>query len=459
MIASFGLTECCRKPHLCERFISKALQRRRQLGYRCAAPYLRELRRSNAGHPLEFGCRKSPNARQPLSRNAQPRTSASLPSPRFVMRQRILHLVSPLHCMAYLTWTTCLVGLLLGGTDPRDEVAPISKIGIVLVMLVYLAGFLYDAWRPASTRDARRTLIAFVIQAGSTLLLVALTRNGTAPALLIILVAQLVDLPKPLRVLTIALINIGLFAILSSIWTLKSAVIVTGMYFGFQMFAALTRHYAKEATEARDESLQVNAHLLATYALLEESARDGERLRLARELHDVAGHKLTALKLQLALLARDPARAPPAVISAAALADELLGDIRGVVSQMRAQDGLDLRRALEGLTAHLPRPRVHLDLAEDARVADIAQARALLRVAQEGLTNAARHSSAENVWLRLSREPKRLVLDVRDDGTGAKSLVLGNGLSGMCERLDEVGGGIDFTTGKGFRIQAWVPLT
>src|SRR5690606_15622238 len=144
------------------------------------------------------------------------------------------------------------------------------------------------------------------------------------------------------------------FAILCSVWSLKSALVVSGMYFGFQMFAALTRHYAKAATEARDETMQVNAHLLATYSLLEESARDGERLRLARELHDVAGHKLTAVKLQLARRARDRAGAPPALRTAAALAVELLGDVRGVVSQMRQDDGLDLRHALQDLAAPIP---------------------------------------------------------------------------------------------------------
>ncbi len=374
------------------------------------------------------------------------------------MRERLLHLVSPLHCVAYLTWTTVLIGLLLGGFDPRDQGSTLPPGGIVLLMLVFLGGFIFDAWKPAGTQNIPRTLVAYVLQGSAALLLVALSRNGTAPVLLIILVAQLVDLPQGLRLATIGFINLGLFAILLSIWSLKSAMVVTGMYFGFQMFAALTAHYAKVATRARDETMQVNAHLLATYSLLEESARDGERLRLARELHDVAGHKLTALKLQLALLARDPAGAPPAITTAAALADELLGDIRGVVSQMRQDDGLDLRRALEDLAAPIPRPKVHLDLADDARVADLAQARALLRVAQEGLTNAARHSGAEHVWLRLARDRNRLVLEVRDDGCGAKTVPIGNGIAGMCERLSEVGGGIDFNTTNGFRLEAWVPL-
>ena len=75
---------------------------------------------------------------------------------------------------------------------------------------------------------------------------------------------------------------------------------------GFQMFATLTAWYA-QALRADGEAIcsETNAHLLATRSLLEESARDHERLRLARELHDVAGHKLTALKLNLTALERN----------------------------------------------------------------------------------------------------------------------------------------------------------
>lgn len=375
------------------------------------------------------------------------------------MRERFCHLFSPLHCAAYLTWSTVLVGLLLGGFNALAPHNLISEGWIVLLMLIFLGGFLFDAWNSASPQRSSALFVALAIEAIAALTLVALTRDGTAPVLLIIVVAQAVDLPKRWLIGMIGVINAALLAILLIIWPAQSALTVFLMYLGFQLFAGLTGHYAKQAERARDELMQVNAHLLATHSLLEESARDGERLRLARELHDVAGHKLTALKLQLALLARDPNGAPPAITTAAALADELLGDIRGVVGQMRQNDGLDLRRAIEELAAPIPRPRVHLDLGDDARVDDLAQAHALLRVAQEGLTNAARHSAAENVWLSLAHRGDRLVLDIRDDGRGAKTLHLGHGLSGMCERLEAVGGGVEFASMQGFRIEAWVPLT
>jgi signal transduction histidine kinase len=144
----------------------------------------------------------------------------------------------------------------------------------------------------------------------------------------------------------------------------------------------------------------------------------------------------------------------------ARLADELLADIRGVVAQMRQHDGMDLGAALRVLAGPFPRPRLHLDIADDARVGSLAQAEAVLRAVQEGLTNAVRHSQAQNLWVVLRRDGDALRLDIRDDGRGAGELHAGNGLSGMRERLESVGGGLDVqrTDTGGVHLQAWLPL-
>ncbi len=361
------------------------------------------------------------------------------------------NLLEPLCLSGIVTWAA-VASAMFGRAEPE------RKLLIATLLLIFLASFVGCMLCAGTRLLPRLPLIAIQIVIG--LLVCLIDSEGFAPVLLVIAMAQLAtQLPVRTFTLVMLVLNALLYLIFSEIWHSKVALTLTFIYAGFQIFAATTALYAQRAERARDELAQVNAHLLATHSLLEESARDRERLRLARELHDVAGHKLTALKLQLALLARDPAGALPAVRTAATLADELLGDIRGVVSQMRQNDGLDLRRAIEELAAPIPRPKVHLDLAEDARVDDLAQAQALLRVAQEGLTNAARHSSADNVWLRLARDGDRLILEIRDDGRGARNLRIGNGISGMCERLEGIGGGIEFDCSKGFRLNAWVPAT
>jgi len=203
-----------------------------------------------------------------------------------------------------------------------------------------------------------------------------------------------------------------------------------------------------------------NADLLATRGLLAESARDAERLRVARELHDIAGHKLTALKLNLAVLVRDERLADlPQPRLCERLADELLVDLRRLVERMREDDGLDLRTALNALAAPFPRPRAHIEIAGDARVTTLAQAETVLRAVQEALTNSARHSQAQNLWIVLRREADRLLLDIRDDGRGSGEPVPGNGLAGMRERFDEAGGGLRIErldTGA-VHLLAWLP--
>ena len=144
----------------------------------------------------------------------------------------------------------------------------------------------------------------------------------------------------------------------------------------------------------------------------------------------------------------------------AKLADELLGDIRAVVQQMRLHDGVQLRELIERLAAPFPKPRLRLDMEAGLRVASFEQAEAVLRTVQEALTNAARHGGAENLWLTVHRDNERLRLELRDDGRGgAGELRFGNGLNGMRERLEAVGGGVSASraAGGGMQLSAWLP--
>jgi signal transduction histidine kinase len=360
-------------------------------------------------------------------------------------------LFEPLALAGLITWAAIFAGVV--------RYAP-AALGPALSLLLASFGacLLICILAEESTPPASWERVLVLTQILIALLTCAVTREVLAAVLLVIAAAQLPRLmPRAGWIGVLIVTNLLLYLILSRLWNNAAPLLLSLIHLGFQIFAATTALYAQQAEAARAELAQVNAHLLATHSLLEESARDGERLRLARELHDVAGHTLTALKLQLALLAREPG-ASPAVATAAGLADGLLGDIRGVVGQLRQADGLDLRQAIAQLAAPIPRPVVHLDLADDARVDDIAQAQALLRVAQEALTNAARHSGAANLWLRLTREGRALVLEVRDDGRGARTFAAGHGLAGMRERLAAIGGTLAITGERGFTITARVPL-
>lgn len=364
----------------------------------------------------------------------------------------------PLSLAALLTWLAVLATVMFGVFGSRVVERGVA-IPTVVAMLVFLCAVLADIVKVKDCQRVGRAVALLEIEALAALAVLALTRDGSVPALFVILAVQIAHLPNRVRWLLMGINNLVLITVLINMWPLGGAIATFALYAGFQAFATLTAFYARSAENSRDELRLVNAELLATQSLLEDSARSHERLRLSRELHDVSGHKLTALKLQLAALARDPAGAPPAVETAARLADELLGDIRGVVSQMRHDEGLDLGRAIEELAAPIPRPRVSLSIEPNLRIDDIAQARALLRAAQEALTNAARHSHAEQVWLTLCRRNGSIELDVRDNGRGSTQPRAGNGLTGMRERLEDVGGGLRFSGTDGFHVTAWVPGT
>ncbi len=208
------------------------------------------------------------------------------------------------------------------------------------------------------------------------------------------------------------------------------------------------------------ELVRINAELRATQQLLADSSRLAERLHISRELHDAVGHHLAVLSLSLELAAlRANGPAAPPVREAQAVAKLLLADVRDTVSSLRHHRPVDLRRALLTLVAGTSEPRIHLALPDQAELADPSQAHAVFRCVQEAITNAVRHAGARNVWIDLAREPGRLELRIRDDGRGAPEATPGNGLTGMRERLEAAGGGleIDRQPGQGFRLSAWLP--
>lgn len=188
------------------------------------------------------------------------------------------------------------------------------------------------------------------------------------------------------------------------------------------------------------------AERLSADELHDEQLRYGERLGMARELHDLMGHHLTALNLQLqlgqALLARDQAEgAATQIEKARQVAEQLLADVREAVSSQRAERRIDLSSALRALAAGIDSPVITLGLDEET-VHNLSPrvAHALLRSVQEAVTNCVRHARARHLHVQLQREGAELVVRMEDDGEGAPKLSPGNGLTGMNERLAELGG-------------------
>ncbi len=191
-----------------------------------------------------------------------------------------------------------------------------------------------------------------------------------------------------------------------------------------------------------------------------EHGRLAERLRIARELHDSVGHRLTALGMHLEVASRQGRPEPgESLVAARELARGAMTDLRTAVERLRDDDRIDVAAALQLLAADIPSPRIHLRVPERVCADDPAAALTLLRLAQEIITNAVRHSRADNVWIDVATLDSGIEVSARDDGVGTDAVRPGNGLRGMRERLEGAGGRLSIVTalGAGFRVLATLP--
>jgi signal transduction histidine kinase len=239
-----------------------------------------------------------------------------------------------------------------------------------------------------------------------------------------------------------------------------SIVVVGTQGFGFIVAAMAGREAAsRRVLEA------TNATLEATRESLAHASRDAERLRIARELHDILGHDLIALHLELETarhLADD--RTKGAVERAHGIAKRLLGDVRKAVSDLRATDGpIDVTRDVRAIVDGVREPKVHLDVPESLGIADAESANTVVRCVQEIVTNTIKHAAAENLWIAIAADNGKVELTARDDGRGAAELppAPGVGLVGMRERVERLGGALSLEArpGSGFRVRATLPAS
>jgi signal transduction histidine kinase len=242
------------------------------------------------------------------------------------------------------------------------------------------------------------------------------------------------------------------FAAISFHWSPRPAFLLTPPYLGFQLLAFFGFEMLAREAAARRELAGINA-------MLAESSRVAERLRISRELHDALGHHLTALALNLEVaLHRTDDESRERLQTAQKLAKSLLADVRSIASTMQNGTALDLESVLRPLIDDVPRLRVHLEVGNGIRVEDPERANIVVRCTQEIVTNAAKHSSAENLWIVIGREGNVVRIHAHDDGRGSTAAE-GFGLRSMRDRVEGAGGElhVDARPGAGFEVVARVP--
>ncbi|NTZ42351.1 hypothetical protein G7A66_04445 [Altererythrobacter sp. SALINAS58] len=231
--------------------------------------------------------------------------------------------------------------------------------------------------------------------------------------------------------------------------------------FALQLLFVVAAQALRREEATAQTSAQINRELWSMQTIIANNARNAERLNVSRELHDAWGHELTALGLQLeiAIHVADAHRARSHVAQANELARALLGKVHDVVVTLQEDERRGLKNALEGLARSVPSPVVHVAFDPDVQVSP-EQAHALMRCAQEAVTNAIRHSHGSNLWLHVASDAEGVRLIARDDGSARPAAPSsGSGLLGMRERLESLGGRLAVRTGgePGFTVDAWLP--
>lgn len=321
--------------------------------------------------------------------------------------------------------------------------------GLFFALLLISYWVATDLQRPRALR-LRLAVAMVALNIGLMLLLPGTTNQNlllilTACVLPSVLSWRWVLLATGLQLVCLALTQVPVFGFRTTLYN-------TLLWLVVQLALAMLIRFTTEEWQARHKLTEANIQLQFTRALLDHTSREAERMRIARDLHDMLGHHLTTLGLELELavlgLHSDAAQLAPAESTRATLEvltraqqaqRRLMRDVRGAVDVLRSpQPGLitfadDLQRSV-------PQLKVHLSLPATLPPALAQIETVLMRFMQESLTNTLRHAGARNVWLSVDCLSDRVQVVAYDDGRCPADVQFGHGLTGLQERFSGAGG-------------------
>lgn len=224
----------------------------------------------------------------------------------------------------------------------------------------------------------------------------------------------------------------------------------------------------RELTKANEELNEINIKLNSAYKELQEMTALEERQRIAKEIHDTAGHSITTVIMQTEaaklVIDRDPADAKRKIAAANLQAKHALEELRESVHLLSGQDeGVTLKSQLLEIV-HESTDGTGIAIRYEIDDIDLCDAkrRFLLNSLKEGISNGLRHGNATAFWFELKKEDGRADMLLSDNGKGMEisKLKEGFGLSGMHRRAKSLGGTVWFETepGEGFEIHLSLPL-
>jgi two-component system sensor histidine kinase DesK len=207
------------------------------------------------------------------------------------------------------------------------------------------------------------------------------------------------------------------------------------------------------------ERNRMNCQLRKANEEIENLAKVAERERIARDLHDVLGHTLSVitLKSELAgkLIDRDPQRAGKEIREVEQISRQALSDVRDAIRGYRSQ-GLAAELAQAKTTLETAGLTVQCDAATTVKLPAVQESVLSLAV-REAVTNVVRHAQARTCRMRLEQQNGSCRLEIHDDGLGGSNGE-GNGLRGMRERVEMLGGTLSRSSDAGTTLTITLPL-
>lgn len=328
-----------------------------------------------------------------------------------------------------------------------------ATVPMPLLLLIaggYLAGLmLLSQWPKPWPR--RWQLLGFVLSSSCALLLIGCLQYGVVGILAIILCACAVELWSTRWAFALALAFPLVGGCLDmQLNQLADAWLNALLYALFNCFAVLVSWRWQAERLLKERYRWLHQQLLATQQLLAQTVKGDERLRISRDLHDILGHQLTAIGLNLQLAKQQPA-ATQYLDQALMLNRLLLSDVRHVVDDMRQPSLCQLGPALHTLCQRLPGLTCTIHCNDQQLQLDPASAELLFRCAQEAITNTVKHSHASTLVIHLQQHRHYWQLTVTDNGRAPAHWQYGNGLRGMQERLAERQGSLVIQSDAGQR--------
>ncbi|WP_454043480.1 sensor histidine kinase [Cellulosimicrobium sp. Marseille-Q8652] len=343
------------------------------------------------------------------------------------------------------------IGALVPIAAPGAVLVPVGTWLAVFAVFVVVTGWLVLRAGFGTVR-AYLLLVTQVVLVGA--LVLSAPGAGWLPILLVAVAAVSVYV-VPVRVTTVVVVvNVVVVTVAVGMRGSFTDAVLSGIIYLLIQVASVGSTFAlQRERQMREQLAAAHVELRAAAVLRDVSTRSDERLRIARELHDVLGHQLTVLALELETAShQEGERAHEHVLRAKTVARELLGDVRATVGELRRR-APSLQDAIESLVERVLAPRVRVLVADDV-VVDEEQTVVLVRAAQEIVTNTIRHAEATALTIEVvADDDGRVRLVAQDDGRGARRVEPGNGLRGITERVEALGGTVRVDGASGFRVE------